>query len=49
MILSGDGHVSPLSVPQLARHGDWIVAAWTVRDPNGTRIESTRVPIESLL
>jgi len=48
-ILSGDRQVSPLSVPQLARTGDYLVVAWTVRDADGTGILSHRLPIESLL
>jgi hypothetical protein len=47
-ILSGDQQVSPLSVPQLARMGDHIVAAWTVRDSDGTNVFSRRLPIASL-
>ena len=48
-ILSGDQQVSPLSVPQLAKTGDHLVVAWTVRDADGTGILSRRLPIESLL
>jgi hypothetical protein len=48
-ILSGDQQVSPLNVPQLARSGDYLVVAWTVRDADGSNIVSRRLPIESLL
>jgi hypothetical protein len=49
LVVSGEQHVSPLSVPQLARQGDHLIAAWTVRGENGTSIVSRRVPVESLL
>jgi hypothetical protein len=47
-VLSGDHQVSPLSVPQIARNRDDLLAAWTVRRADGTDIVSRRVPIESL-
>jgi len=48
-VVSGDQDISPLSVPQLARSGDLLIAAWTARDGDGTRIESSQVPIRSIL
>jgi hypothetical protein len=48
-VLSGDDEISPLSVPQLARSGDYLVAAWTARDAGSTRVRSRRIPLESLL
>lgn len=48
-VLSEDDEISPLSVPQLARSGDYVVAAWTAREDGGTRIRSRRIPLESLL
>jgi hypothetical protein len=47
-VLSGEQAVSPLSVPQLARIGDFLVAAWTVRDRSGSQIRSRRFAIDSL-
>ena len=48
-ILGGDQQVSPLSVPQLAKSGDYLVVAWTAHDADGTAIFSRRLPIEALL
>jgi len=47
-VLSGGEEVPPLSLPQLARAGGNLVAAWTVRDGNGSQIRSTRLAIDSL-
>ncbi|MEX2125071.1 MAG: sialidase family protein [Woeseia sp.] len=47
-IVSGDQDVSPLSVPQVARSGDFVIAAWTARDDAGSRVKSSRVAIASL-
>lgn len=47
-LLSGDAAVPPLSVPQLARRGDALVAAWTERRGAGTAIASGTLPIASL-
>jgi hypothetical protein len=47
-MLSGDEDVPPLSLPQLARVGSALVAAWTVRDHNGSQIRSSRLAIDSL-
>jgi hypothetical protein len=46
-VISGD-EVPPLSVPQLAKSGDFLVAAWTVQDDDGTRLRSSRIAIDSL-
>ncbi|HET6628359.1 MAG TPA: sialidase family protein [Woeseiaceae bacterium] len=47
-VLSGDGAVPPLSVPQLARHHDVLVAAWTEKTDGGSAIASGRLPIAAL-
>lgn len=47
-VLSGDEEVSPLSLPQLVRSGDALVAAWTVHDDKVPQIRSSRLPIASL-
>ncbi|HEX2138074.1 MAG TPA: sialidase family protein [Woeseiaceae bacterium] len=47
-VLTGDAHVPTLSVPQLARHGDVLVAAWTEKAGGDTTIASARFPIASL-
>jgi hypothetical protein len=47
-VLSGDDDVPPLSLPQLARAGSSLVAAWTARDGNDSQIRSTRLAIDSL-
>jgi hypothetical protein len=47
-VLGGDGSIPPLSVPQLARQGDMLVAAWTAREDGTTRIASARLPADSL-
>ena len=47
-VLSGDQEVSTLSVPQLLRSGDWLVAAWTSEAGGETAISSGRIPIASL-
>jgi hypothetical protein len=47
-IASGEQDVSPLSVPQLARSGEFVVAAWTVRGNAGTTVDSSRMAIASL-
>jgi hypothetical protein len=48
LVLSGDQKVSPLSVPQLARSGEYVVAAWTVQDNDRTSVASRRLSIRSL-
>jgi hypothetical protein len=47
-VVSGEDKVPPLSVPQLARSGDSIIAAWTVRDVNITGVRSSRITVASL-
>jgi hypothetical protein len=47
-VASGNQEVPPLSVPQLARHGNAIIAAWTVRDGSGTGIRSGRIAVDAL-
>ncbi len=46
--LEATGSIPPLSVPQLARQGNTLVLAWTVRDDATTRIASARIPAGSL-
>ncbi|HLU07989.1 MAG TPA: sialidase family protein [Woeseiaceae bacterium] len=47
-IVSGEDQVPSLSVPQLARSGDAIIASWTARDGNVTGIRSSRITVASL-
>jgi hypothetical protein len=47
-VLNRDGKTPPLSVPQLARHGDDLVAAWTEKASSGAEVKSARIPIASL-
>jgi hypothetical protein len=48
-VVSGDSDVPALSVPQLARHGEVLIAAWTERTTDGrTVIGSAAFPIASL-
>jgi len=47
-VLSGDHDVPSMSVPQLARSGDFLFAAWTVSDGDEKRIEGSRIAIGSL-
>jgi hypothetical protein len=47
-VVSGEDEVPSLSVPQLARSGDSIVAAWTVRDGDLTGVRSSRIAVASL-
>jgi hypothetical protein len=47
-VVSGEDEVPPLSVPQLARSGNSVLAAWTVRDGSVTGIRSSRIAIASL-
>ena len=47
-VISGEDKVPPLSVPQLARSGDSIIAAWTVRDANVSSVHSSRITVASL-
>jgi len=42
-VISGDDSVPALGVPQLARHGDAVVAAWTAEQDGKTIIRSARV------
>lgn len=44
-VLSGAANVPARSVPQLARHGNQLVASWTEADGKATRIGSVSVPI----
>ena len=47
-VLSGDAEVPAFSVPQLARHDDVLVAAWTENTDGGSAIASARIPIAAL-
>lgn len=47
-LLETAGSIPPLSVPQLARQRGMLVAAWTVRDGDTTRIASARLAADSL-
>ncbi len=47
-VVSGSDEVQALSVPQLARHDDVLVAAWTGTANGGSAIGSARVPIAAL-
>lgn len=47
-VISGEEQVPALSVPQLARSGASIIAAWTVREGNVTGIRSSRIAVDSL-
>ena len=47
-VLSGGARVPTFSVPQLARHGDVLVAAWTEQSDGGSAIASARIPIAAL-
>lgn len=47
-VLSGNKNASSFSVPQLARSGEMLVAAWTVDANGGSFISSGQVPIASL-
>jgi hypothetical protein len=47
-VLSGDSDIPALSVPQLARHGEVLIAAWTEKIDGGTEIGSAVFPIASL-
>ena len=47
-VVSGEDEVTPLSVPQLARSGDSIIAAWTVRDGDVTGVRSSRIAVAAL-
>lgn len=47
-VVSGDDEVPPLSVPQLARHDDVLVAAWTANTGGVSAIATARVPIAAL-
>jgi hypothetical protein len=47
--LPGNGQsVSPLTVPQLARSGEYLFVAWTARHSGSTAIVSRRLPVASL-
>lgn len=47
-VISADQEVSTLSVPQLLRSEDWLVAAWTAEAGGESVISSGRIPIASL-
>ncbi len=47
-VVSGDAEVPRLSVPQLARQGDMLVAAWTEKTGHGSGIASALLPIATL-
>ena len=47
-VVSGSDEVPALSVPQLARHGDVLVAAWTEKTADGSAIASALLPIAAL-
>lgn len=47
-VVSGAGGVPPFSVPQLVRDGQRLIAAWTEKSGNTTRIASAIIPIASL-
>lgn len=42
-VVSGADPVPPLNVPQLARHGDGLVAAWTAETDGRTTIRAARI------
>jgi hypothetical protein len=47
-VLSGDENISPLSLPQLARSGESLVAAWTAQGSDGPQVRSSLLAIDSL-
>jgi hypothetical protein len=47
-IPSGDDNVPAFSVPQLARSGEFLIAAWTVSDGDSKGIKGSRIAIGSL-
>lgn len=47
-LVSGAADVPSMSVPQLARRGALLVAAWTEETDGGTRVASAAVPVASL-
>ncbi|MGH8194147.1 MAG: hypothetical protein ACREQ8_07095 [Woeseiaceae bacterium] len=47
-VISADQEVSTLSVPQLLRSEDWLVAAWTAEAGGESVISSGRIPIAAL-
>jgi hypothetical protein len=47
-VLEEAADVSPFSVPQLARHGDEVIVAWTSETDDTSRVESLAVPIATL-
>jgi hypothetical protein len=46
--VTGDQAVPPLSVPQLARSGEQLIAAWTVEHAGRTSIASGRIALDAL-
>jgi len=48
IVLGQDEPVSSYSVPQVARHGDALIVAWTAGDYEDSRVRTARVPLSLL-